>query len=106
MTTVLEGYNTEERRSIVHFFCGQKDSIQRMFIEKCRLFTVGSVSRVKRFTSGSRNSLKDSRKSQMIADHVRKWLRQQSKDFFAASFEALVKRWGKCINVGGGNVEK
>jgi hypothetical protein len=32
---------------------------------------------------------------------ARKWLRQQSKDFYA-----LVKWWDKCINVGGGHVEK
>jgi hypothetical protein len=37
---------------------------------------------------------------------VRKWLRQQSKDFCAAGFGALVKRRDKCINVGGGYVEK
>jgi hypothetical protein len=32
---------------------------------------------------------------------VQKWLRQQSKDFYAVGFNALVKRWDKCINVGG-----
>jgi hypothetical protein len=32
-----------------------------------------------------------------------KWLRQQSKDFCAVSFEALIKRWDKCISVGGGS---
>jgi hypothetical protein len=37
---------------------------------------------------------------------LRKWLRQQSKDFYAAGFDALVKRWDKCIKVGGGYVEK
>jgi hypothetical protein len=37
---------------------------------------------------------------------VRKWLRQQSKDFYAAGFNALVKQWDKCINAGGGYVEK
>jgi hypothetical protein len=37
---------------------------------------------------------------------VRKWLRQRSKDFHTAGFDALVKRWDKCINVGGGYVEK
>jgi hypothetical protein len=37
---------------------------------------------------------------------VRKRLRQQSKDFYAAGFDALVKRRDKCINVGGGYVEK
>jgi hypothetical protein len=34
------------------------------------------------------------------------WLRQQSKDLCAVGFDALAKRWNKCINVGGGYVEK
>jgi hypothetical protein len=38
---------------------------------------------------------------------VRKWLRQQSKDFYAAGFDAaLAKQWDKCISIGGGYVEK
>jgi hypothetical protein len=37
---------------------------------------------------------------------VQKWLKQQSKDFYAACFDALVKRWDKCISVGGEHVEK
>jgi hypothetical protein len=41
-----------------------------------------------------------------VETEVRKWLRQQSKDFYVASFEALVKQWDKYINVGGGYVEK
>jgi mannose/fructose/N-acetylgalactosamine-specific phosphotransferase system component IIB len=41
-----------------------------------------------------------------IETEVRKWLKQQSKDFGAAGFDALVKRWDKCINVSGGYVEK
>jgi hypothetical protein len=32
---------------------------------------------------------------------ARKWLRQQSKDFYAAGFEALLRRWDKCIGVDG-----
>jgi hypothetical protein len=42
----------------------------------------------------------------MMPDKVRKWLRQQSKHFYAAGFDALVKRWDKCISVSGGYVEK
>jgi hypothetical protein len=34
------------------------------------------------------------------------YLRQQSKDFYAVSFDAIVKTWDKYINVGGGYVEK
>jgi hypothetical protein len=37
---------------------------------------------------------------------VRKWLKQQSRDFYAAGFNTLVKQWDKCINVGGGHIEK
>jgi hypothetical protein len=42
----------------------------------------------------------------MMPDQVQKWLKPQSKEFYAASFDALVKRRDKCINVGGGYVEK
>jgi hypothetical protein len=43
----------------------------------------------------------------MMPEEVWKWLRErQSKDLYAAGFDALVKRWNKCINVGGGYVEK
>jgi hypothetical protein len=42
----------------------------------------------------------------MMPDKVQKWLRQKSKDFYAAGFDALVKRWDMCIYVGGGYVGK
>jgi hypothetical protein len=41
-----------------------------------------------------------------VETEVRKWLRQQSKNFSVAGFDALIKRWDKCINVGGGYVGK
>jgi hypothetical protein len=34
MAAVLEECNTEEQRSIVLFFCGQKESMQRIFMKK------------------------------------------------------------------------
>jgi hypothetical protein len=55
--------------------------------------------------SWSINSLKDVRKSQMMPDQVRKWHRQQSKDFYAAGFDTLIKGWDKCVTVDGGYVE-
>jgi hypothetical protein len=55
MATMLDWCTTEDQRSVV-LFCGQKDSMQRIFIKKCLLFSVGSVCRVKRFTTGLRNS--------------------------------------------------
>jgi hypothetical protein len=41
-----------------------------------------------------------------VETEVNKWLRQQSKDSYAVGFDALLKRWYKCISVGGGYVEK
>jgi hypothetical protein len=41
-----------------------------------------------------------------VETEVWKWLKQLSKDFYAVGFDALVKRWDKCINVGGEYVEK
>jgi hypothetical protein len=41
-----------------------------------------------------------------VETEVRKWLRQHSTYFYAAGFDALVKRWDKCSNVGVGYVEK
>jgi hypothetical protein len=41
-----------------------------------------------------------------MPEQLRKWLRQQSKDFFAAGFDGFVKGWDTCISVGGGYVEK
>jgi hypothetical protein len=41
-----------------------------------------------------------------VETDVRKWLRQQSNDFYAAGFGALVKRWDKYTCVGEGYVEK
>jgi hypothetical protein len=76
--------------------------MQRIFIKKCFLFTVGSVCRVKQFSLSGKRFADD----EEVETEVRKWLRQQSKDFYAAVFDVLVKRWGKCISVGGGYVEK
>jgi hypothetical protein len=80
--------------------------MQRIFVNKCFLIMVGSVCCVKRLRSGSKNSLKDVKKSQMMPDQVWNCLRQQSKDLYVEGFDALVKRWDMCINVGGGYFEK
>jgi hypothetical protein len=42
----------------------------------------------------------------MMPDQVRKWLSHQSKHFYAAGFDALLMRWDKCVNIGGGDAEK
>jgi len=37
---------------------------------------------------------------------VRAWFRQEPKEFYAAGFQGLVKRWDKCLNLYGDYVEK
>jgi hypothetical protein len=41
-----------------------------------------------------------------VKSEVRKWLRQRSKDFCATGFDVLIKSRDKCIDAGGGYVEK
>jgi hypothetical protein len=36
-----------------------------------------------------------------VETEARKWLRQRSKDFHAADFDALVKRWAMLVGGGG-----
>jgi hypothetical protein len=69
--------------------------MQRIFIKKYFLFTVGSVCRVRVFTILSKESLEDEK----FEMEVRKWPRQQSKDFFAVGFYAVVMRWDMCISM-------
>jgi hypothetical protein len=69
LATVLEGYTTEEQRFVVRFLWAKV--LSAMDINK-ELFPVcgGKHCQVKRFTTGSRNSLKDFRKAQMMPDRL------------------------------------
>jgi hypothetical protein len=101
MATALEEYTIDEQSSVVRF-CGQTDAIRRIFIKKLFLFTMGNICRVKRFDLDGKRFADD----EEVQTEVQKWLRQHSKYFYATGFNALVKRWDKCINVGEGYVEK
>jgi hypothetical protein len=62
---------------------------------------LGSVCPVKRFHLDGKSFADEE-----FETEVWKWLSQQSKDFYAEGFDALLKRWDTCINVGGWSVEK
>jgi hypothetical protein len=64
-----------------------------IFIKKCFVFTVGSVCCVKRFTTGSRNCLKERSKVADDETEVRKWLIQQLKRILCCG----IRRAGKAI---------
>jgi hypothetical protein len=57
-------------------------------IKKYFLFTVGSVCRVKRFSFDGKRFADDKE----VETEVRKWQRQQTKDFYVAGFDAQVKQ--------------
>jgi hypothetical protein len=105
MATVLEESATEEQHSLFVFLWAKELSANNIHKEMFLVYGWKYLS-VKWFATGSRNSLKDVRKSQMTSDQMRKWLRQQSNDLYAAGFDVLVKRWDKCVSVGGGYVRK
>jgi hypothetical protein len=105
MTTVIEDGTTEERRSVVRFLWAKELNAKDIHKQMIPVYGGKCLSRkavhnwVEKFSQGRSKLADDGRQ-------VRKWLRQQSQDFYAASFDALVKRWDKCINVGGGYVVK
>jgi hypothetical protein len=102
--TVLQEYPTEEQNSIVRCLWAKGLNAKDIHKEMLSVYG-GKCCRGKRLTTGSRHFSRTF-KSRGDEAEVRKWLRQQSKDFHAAYFDALVKRWDKCMNVGGGYVEK
>jgi hypothetical protein len=62
--------------------------MQRIFAKKCFLFTLGSVGHVKSSITGCKRYVDD----EEVETEMRKWLRQQSKDFYAAGFDAIMKQ--------------
>jgi hypothetical protein len=96
MATVLEECTTQKQPSVVRFFVGKNDSIQKIFIKKYFVFMIGTVCRVKRFSLGVKRFADE----EEVEMEVRKWLRKQSKDFYATDFDALVKdRTGVSVSV-------
>jgi hypothetical protein len=87
MVTMREECTTEEQRSVVCFMWA-KGLSAKIFIKKFFLFTMESVCRVKRFITGGEKRFADDE----VETEVQKWLRQQSKDCYAAGFDALVKQ--------------
>jgi hypothetical protein len=67
---------------------------------------VGSIRCVERFTTGSRNLSRTFECRRWCPTRSPSWDCDRSKDFYAAGFDGLVKRWDKCIKVGWGYFEK
>jgi hypothetical protein len=106
MVTVLEDCTTEEQRSVMPFLSwakglNEEDIYKEMFPVHGRKCLSRKAVLIWVQKSGRRVA-----DDEEVETTVRKLLRQHSKDFHAAGFDELVKRWNKCIDVGGGYVEK
>jgi hypothetical protein len=85
MATVLEECTTEEQRSVVHLR-GRTKGLNAQNIHN-NLFVVGKCSSLKAVPPWWKNFADEE-----VETEMRKWLRQQTKDFCVADFDALVKR--------------
>jgi hypothetical protein len=97
MTTVFEVCTTEEQLSVVCFMWTKGLNAKYIHKEMFPVYDGKELSRKAVYNRMANISL-------MTRSFKRKWLRQQSKDFYVAGFHELVKRWDKCINAGGGYV--
>jgi hypothetical protein len=101
----VEERNIEEQRSVVRFLWAKRLSEKDIHKEMLPVYGGKCLSRkvvhnwAKKFSQGHSKVADDE-------TEVRKWLRQQSNNFYAVGFDALVKGWDKCIKVGGGYAEK
>jgi hypothetical protein len=106
MANMLEGYTTEDQRSVLRFFLwakvlNAKDIHKEIFHVYCgKCLPRKTVHNwVEKFSQGRSKVADDARPGAEMAETT-------VKDFYAAGFDALVKQRKKCINVVGGYVEK
>ena len=103
MAAPLNTFTAIEQRGVVRFFVGKNMAAKDMHNEMLPMYGEHCLSRqvvkngVQKFSEGRRS----------IEHRVgRITFRQQPKEFFAAGFQGLVKRWDKCLYLYGDYVEK
>jgi hypothetical protein len=103
MATVLEASTIGEQYSVVRF-CEQKNSTKRIFDkEMFPVYREKCLSRKVVHNLVEKFSQRCSKNGDNDEPHVDV---AETTPFYVAGFDALVKRWDKCVNVGGGCVEK
>jgi hypothetical protein len=106
MAIVIEVYTTEEQHSVVRFLWAKglnaKDIHKEMFpVHDGKCLSCKAVHNcVEKFSLGCSKVGDDTRPVAEASEATVERL------LCAAGFDALVKRWDKCINVGEGSVEK
>jgi hypothetical protein len=88
MPTMLKVYATEEQRSVIRFLWAKGINAKDIHKEIFRVYCGKCLSRKAVHLCGKRFA-----EDEEVETEVLKWLRQQSKDFYAAGFDPLVKRY-------------
>jgi hypothetical protein len=96
MSTVLEDCTTEEQRSIVRFLWAKELKAKDIHKEMYPVYG-GKCLLCKAAHNWCEKRGKLFADDEELETEVRKWLRQLSKDFYAAGFDGLVKQWDKCM---------
>ena len=105
MAAPLNTCTTIEQRSFVRFLWAKDMAAKDTHKEMLPMYGGHCLSRqavhnwVQKFSEG-RRSIEDEHRVGRIT------FRQQPKEFFAAGFQGLAKRWDKCLNLYGDYVEK
>jgi hypothetical protein len=94
--TVLDQYTTEEHRSVVRVLYSKGLNAKDIYKEIFSVFSGKCLSR-KAFHNWVEKLGKPFPGDEETDTEMRKSLRQESKDVYAAGFDALVMKWDKCI---------
>jgi len=90
------------------FFVGKKKWKQRISTKKCCPCAVSIACHDFHLFGPLKHHLLGERfpDDDAVERALRAWFRQQPKEFYAAGFQGLVKRWDKCLNLYGDYAEK
>ena len=105
MAALLSTCTKIKKRGVVRFLWAKNMEAKDIHKEMLPIYGEHGLSRqavhnwVLKFSEG-RRSIEDEHRFGRIT------FRQQPKEFFAAGFHRLVKRWDKCLNLYGDYVEK
>jgi hypothetical protein len=105
MAIVFEVCTKEDQRSIVRLLWVKELNAKDIHNEMFSVYGGKCLSR-KAFHNWVKKRGERFADDEVVEMEMRKWLRPQSEDFYAADFEAVVKRFDNFINVGRGYVEK
>ena len=112
MAAPLNTCTTTEQRGVVRFLWAKNMEAKDIHKEMLPMYGEHYLSRqaihnwVQKFSEGHTSIEDEHRAGRPVEIATQETFRQQPKEFYAAGFQGLVKRWDKCLNLYGDYVEK